>query len=168
VTQLAVAIALEMGLPTEKVDAIYYSSLIHDIGKINIPSEILSKPGKLTDLEFDLIKNHAIYGWEILRDIRFPWPVAEIVLQHHERVDGSGYPKGLKGEDILLEAKIITVADVVEAMASDRPYRPSLGIDKALEEIKRNKGCLYMPEAVDACLALFDENRFAFEEPSPL
>lgn len=168
VTQLAVAIALEMDLPAEKIDAVYYSSLIHDIGKINIPSEILSKPGKLTELEFALIKNHALYGWEILHDIYFPWPIAEIVLQHHERINGSGYPSGLKDGEIFLEAKILTVADVVEAMASDRPYRPSLGIEEALAEIKKNRGILYMPEAVDTCLALFGDERFVFREPVQL
>lgn len=166
VTQLAKAIALEMNLPGDRVDAVYYASLVHDIGKINIPSEILSKPVKLTEIEFSLIKNHTTYGWEILHNIFFPWPISDIVLQHHERLDGSGYPKGLKGRQILLEARIITVADVVEAMASDRPYRPSLGIEKALEEIEKNSGRWYMPEAVRACITLFREKGFIFREPS--
>lgn len=164
VTQLAKAIALELDLPQEKVDAVYYSSLVHDIGKINIPSEILSKPGRLTDIEFSLIKNHASYGWEILHNIYFPWPISEIVLQHHERLDGSGYPNGLKGDEILLEARILIVADVVEAMASDRPYRPSLGIDAALEEIEKFSGIRYMPEAVNACITLFRKKGFHFQE----
>lgn len=165
VTQLARAIALEMKLPAERIDAVYYASLVHDIGKINIPSEILSKPVKLTNIEFSLIKSHTNYGWEILNNIYFPWPIADIVLQHHERFDGSGYPNGLKGREILLEARIITVADVVEAMASDRPYRPTLGIDKALEEIENKRGVWFMPEAVDACLTLFREKDFVFMEP---
>ena len=163
VSQLAVAIAQEMKLPEDKIEGIRIAALVHDIGKINIPAEILSKPSKLNEMEFSLIKNHPKVGYDILRKIDFSWPVAKIVLQHHEKIDGSGYPQGLKGEKILLEAKIIGVADVVEAMSSHRPYRPSLGIDKALEEISQNRGTLYEPEVVDACLKLFKEKDFKFK-----
>jgi PAS domain S-box-containing protein len=160
VSDLARSIAKEMGLSADQRDFIRTASAIHDIGKISIPSEILSKPTKLTDLEFSLIKTHSQSGHDILKDIDFPWPVADVVLQHHERLDGSGYPQGLKGNDILLEARIMAVADVVEAIASHRPYRPSLGIDFALEEISRNKGLLYDADAVDACLKLFQEKGY--------
>jgi len=163
VSQLAVAIAQEMKLPEDKIEGIRIAALVHDIGKINIPAEILSNPSKLNEMEFSLIKNHPKVGYDILRKIDFPWPVARIVLQHHERLDGSGYPQGLKVEKILLEAKIMGVADVVEAMSSHRPYRPSLGIDKALEEISKNKGILYDLEVVNACLKLFKEKGFKFE-----
>jgi len=163
VSQLAVAIAQEMKLSEDKIEGIRIAALVHDIGKINIPAEILSKPSKLNEMEFSLIKNHPKVGYDILRKIDFPWPVAKIVLQHHEKIDGSGYPQGLKGEKILLEAKIIGVADMVEAMSSHRPYRPSLGIDKALEEIIQNRGVLYDPEVVDVCLKLFKEKDFKFE-----
>ena len=163
VSQLAVAIAQEMKLPEDKIEGIRIAALVHDIGKINIPSEILSKPSKLNNMEFSLIKNHPKVGYDILRKIDFPWPVAKIVLQHHEKIDGSGYPQGLKGDKIFLEAKIIGTADVVEAMSSHRPYRPSLGIDKALEEISQNRGILYDPEVVDVCLKLFKEKSFKFE-----
>jgi len=162
VTRLATAIAKEMGLDRERVEGIYYASLVHDIGKINVPSEILTKPVGLTEAEFALIKNHTRFGWEILRNIDFPWPVAEIVLQHHERLDGSGYPEGIKGDEILLESKIITVADVVEAMSADRPYRPSLGIERALEEIREHKGEWFLSQAVEVCLKLFQEKGFTF------
>ena len=162
VSQLAVAIAQEMKLPEDKIEGIRIAALIHDIGKINIPAEILSKPSKLNGMEFSLIKNHPKVGYDILRKIDFSWPVAKIVLQHHEKIDGSGYPQGLKGEKILLEAKIIGVADVVEAMSSHRPYRPALGIDKALEEISQNRGILYDPEVVDICFKLFKEKDFKF------
>jgi PAS domain S-box-containing protein/putative nucleotidyltransferase with HDIG domain len=163
VTKLAVALAEEMGFPKDKIDGIKIAALIHDVGKINLPAEILSKPGKLSEIEFNLIKNHSKIGYDILKKIDFPWPVAEIVLQHHEKMNGSGYPRGLKGGEILLEAKIICVADVVEAMSSFRPYRPALGIDKALEEISQNKGILYDPEVVDTCIKLFKEKGFKFE-----
>jgi len=163
VSQLAVAIAQEMKLPGDKIEGIRIAALVHDIGKLNIPAEILSKPAKLNEMEFSLIKNHPKTGYDILKTIDFPWPVARIVLQHHERLDGSGYPQGLKGDEILLEAKIMGVADVVEAMSSHRPYRPALGIDKALEEISQNRGILYDPEVVDACLKIFKEKGFKFE-----
>jgi putative nucleotidyltransferase with HDIG domain len=162
VTQLACAIAHEMGLPQEQIEGLRMAGLIHDLGKINVPSEILSRPGPLSDLQFGLVKMHAQTGHDVLKETDFPWPLADIVLQHHERMNGSGYPQGLSGEEILLEAKILAVADVVEAMASSRPYRPALGVDKALEEVSQNKGILYDPEVVDACLRLFTEKRFTF------
>jgi len=155
VADLAVAIAAEMGLSVDRRDFIRTASTIHDIGKIAIPTEILSKPAKLSNPEFGLIKTHSQSGFDILKDIDFPWPVADVVLQHHERMDGSGYPRGLKAENILLEARILAIADVVEAIASHRPYRPALSIDIALEEISRNKGILYDADVVDACLRLF-------------
>ena len=128
-----------------------------------MPAEILSKPSKLTEIEYSLIKNHPQIGYDILKSIEFPWPVAQIVLQHHERMDGSGYPQGLKNDEILIEARIIGVADVVDAMSSHRPYRPTLGIDKALEEISQNRGILYDPEVADTCLELFKEKGFKFK-----
>jgi GAF domain-containing protein len=164
VAQLACAIANEMGLPEEQIEGLRMAGLIHDLGKITVPAEILSKPGRLDDIEYGLIKAHPQIGHDVLKTIDFPWPVAQIVLEHHERMDGSGYPQGLKGEEILLEARILAVADVVEAMASFRPYRPALGVDKSLEEISQNRDILYDPGVVDACLKLFTENRFEFEQ----
>jgi len=156
VAALACAIAEEMGLSAEEIQVIRVAALLHDIGKaLFVPIEILSKPGKLTDLEMALIREHPKAGYEILRKVEFPWPVAEIVYQHHERLDGSGYPRGLKGEEILLEARIIAVADVVEAMSSHRPYRPALGVDEALAEIRKNAGKLYDPKVVEACIRVF-------------
>jgi PAS domain S-box-containing protein len=163
VTDLARAIAAELGLSADRIEGIRMASSIHDIGKISIPAEILSKPTKLTDIEFSLMKAHAQYGYEILKDVESPWPLAEVVLQHHERINGSGYPRGLQGNEILMEAKILAVADVVESMASHRPYRPAKGIDTALEEIEKNKGILYDAEVVDVCLRLFREKGFKFE-----
>jgi PAS domain S-box-containing protein/putative nucleotidyltransferase with HDIG domain len=162
VAQLASAIAREMNLPEEKIEGIQLTGLIHDIGKICIPSEILNKPGPLDEVEFNLVKAHPQTGYNILKNIEFPWPMAKIVLQHHERMDGSGYPSNLKGEEIILEARILGVADVVEAMSSHRPYRPAYSIDKALEEIKSKRGILYDPKVVDACLRLFQRG-FRFE-----
>jgi PAS domain S-box-containing protein len=163
VAKLAHTIAQEMHLPREAVEGIYMGSLIHDVGKIYVPAEILSRPGKLSEAEFNLIKAHPQVGYDIVKGIEFPWPVAKMILQHHERLDGSGYPQGLKGDEISLEARILAVADVVEAMASHRPYRPGLGLDKALEEISRNRGALYDSQAVDVCLRLFREKGFSFE-----
>jgi putative nucleotidyltransferase with HDIG domain len=162
VALLATAIAEEMGLPADRVTGIRVGGLIHDIGKIHIPTEILSKPGKLTPLELDIIKTHSEAGFDILKQTRFPWPIDQMILQHHEKLDGSGYPTGLKGEEILLEARIITVADVIEAMSSHRPYRPALGIEAALEEIRRHRGVLYDEKVVDSCLRVMDKhgNRF--------
>jgi PAS domain S-box-containing protein len=163
VSKLARVIAQEMALPSDTVDTIRIAGLIHDIGKISIPSEILSKPGKLSDTEFSLIKIHSQSGYNILKDVGLPYPIAEMVLQHHERLDGSGYPQGLTNGRILLESQIITIADVVEAMASHRPYRSALGIDVALEEIEKNKGTFYDTAAVEACIKLVREKGFTFE-----
>jgi PAS domain S-box-containing protein/putative nucleotidyltransferase with HDIG domain len=162
VTLLAEAIAREMGLPPEKLEGLRMAGLVHDIGKISIPSEILSKPSKLTPLETKLVQTHAKKGYEILKGVEFPWPLAEIVYQHHERMDGSGYPRGLKREEILVEARILAIADTVEAMASDRPYRPALGIKRALEEVAKGSGELYDADAARACLILFNEKGFSF------
>jgi PAS domain S-box-containing protein len=164
VTQLACAIAEEMGLSDERIEGIRMAAVVHDLGKISVPAEILSNPGRLNDLQWGMIKMHPQAGYDILKTVEFPWPVGQIVLQHHERMDGSGYPQGLSGEDILLEARILAVSDVVEAMASHRPYRPARGIDRALEEISQNRGVLYDPEVVDACLKLFTEKGFRFEQ----
>ena len=160
---LARTIATEMGLPQDKIDGLRMAGSIHDIGKLSIPAEILSKPTKLTNIEFSLIKEHSRSGYEMLKDVESPWPLAEIVYQHHERMDGSGYPRKLKGDEILVEARIMAVSDVVESIASHRPYRPSLGIDAALEEIEKNKGTLYDADAVDVCLRLFREKGFKLE-----
>jgi len=154
------AIAAEMGLDQQKIDGIRMAGIIHDIGKLSIPAEILTKPTKLTKIEFSLIKEHARCGYEMLKDVESPWPLAEMVYQHHERMDGSGYPRNLKGDEILIEARILAVADVVEAMASHRPYRASLGIETALEEIEKNKGVLYDRDVADACLRLFREKGY--------
>jgi putative nucleotidyltransferase with HDIG domain len=162
VADLARAMATEMGLPADQIEAVRMAATVHDIGKIAVPAEILSKPGRLSDAEFELIKVHPKAGYDILRGIDFLWPIAQIVLQHHERLDGSGYPAGLCGEHILIEARIIGVADVVEAMSTHRPYRPSLGLDEALAELSRNKGVLYDASAADACLRLFTEKQFSF------
>jgi HD-GYP domain-containing protein (c-di-GMP phosphodiesterase class II) len=147
-----------MGLSKEKIEGIQLAGLLHDVGKILVPGEILSMPGKLSELAFNMVKTHPQIGHDILKEIEFPYPVATFVLQHHERMDGSGYPSGLSGNQILLEARILAVADVVEAMASHRPYRPVLGINKALQEIKQNRGTLYDAQAVDACLRILARN----------
>jgi PAS domain S-box-containing protein len=161
---LARAIATEMGLPQDTIEGIRMAGSIHDIGKLSIPAEILSKPTKLTNIEFSLIKEHSLKGFEMLKDVESPWPLAEIVYQHHERMNGSGYPRNLKGDGILMEARILAVSDVVEAMASHRPYRPGLGIDLALEEIEKNRGTFYDNAVADACLRLFREKGFKLEE----
>jgi PAS domain S-box-containing protein len=163
VADLARAMAKEMGLKEEQIDGIRMAGIVHDLGKISVPAEILSKPTKLNDIEFALIKTHPQVSYDILKDIDFPWPVAQTVFQHHERLDGSGYPQGLKGEEMLLEARILAVADVVEAIASHRPYRPAQGIEAALEQISNKKGILYDEAAVVACLKLFREKRFQFD-----
>ena len=160
VADLARAIATEMDLPENQIDGIRMAGVIHDLGKIAEPAEILSKPGRLTEIEYSLIKMHPQVGYDILKEIEFAWPVDMIVLQHHERLNGSGYPKGLSGNKILIESRIMAVADVVEAMASHRPYRAALGIDKALGEITKNKGALYDPQVVDACVRLFTKKGF--------
>jgi len=160
---LARAIAAEMGLPPEKIEGIRMAGYIHDIGKLSIPAEILSKPTKLSEIEFALIKEHAQSGYEILKNVESPWQLAEMVYQHHERMDGSGYPRKLQGNDIIIEARILAVADVVEAMASHRPYRPSLGIDLALAEIEKNRGIVYDDDVVAAGIRIFRLNGFKLE-----
>lgn len=157
---LACAIAEEMELPEDKIEGIQMAGAIHDIGKLSVPVEILSKPTKLTHVEFSLIKEHPHSGFEMLKDIESAWPLAEIVYQHHERMNGAGYPKKLKGDEILIEARILAVADVVEAISSHRPYRPAFDIKEALNEIKINKGILYDASVVDACLRLFQEKGY--------
>lgn len=164
VAKLAAAIASELGLPENTVTALKMAGTLHDIGKINIPSEILSKPGRLNQVEFDLIKTHPYIGREILESIDFPWPICEIVSQHHERLDGSGYPQGMKGDEICTEAKILAVADVVSAMSCHRPYRSALGLQQALEEIAQHRGTLYDPASVDACYRLFTQKGFTLED----
>lgn len=163
VTLLACAIAEEMGLTDDQFDGLRMAGLIHDLGKINVPAEILSKPGRINDIEYSIIRFHPQICHDILKTIELPWPVATIVLQHHERLNGSGYPQGLKDDEIMLEARILAVADVVEAMASHRPYRPALGITHALTEITKHGGTLYDPEVIDACLKVFTKKKFKFE-----
>jgi HD-GYP domain-containing protein (c-di-GMP phosphodiesterase class II) len=160
VADLARSIATEMNLSVDQINGIRMAATIHDLGKISVPAEILSKPTKLTAIEFSLIKTHSQSGHDILKNIDFPWPIARMVLEHHERMDGSGYPNGLIAEETLLESRILAVADVVESMASHRPYRPALGIDAALKEIEKNRGALYDTGAVDACVRLFREKGF--------
>lgn len=160
VARLAVAIAQQLGLAIDQIEGIKAAALLHDIGKIHVPAEFLSKPGKLSEPEFAFIKTHAKIGYEILKSIRFPWPVAQIVCQHHERMDGSGYPYGLSGDQIPIETRIISVADVVEAMASHRPYRVALGIEQALEEILHNAGRFYDPQVVYTCIDLFTKKDY--------
>jgi len=162
VSQLAVAIAGALNFESDRVEGLGFGALIHDIGKIAVPSEILTTPRCLTALEMELIRTHAQSGYDIMKDIDFPWPVAQMILQHHERLDGSGYPRGLRGDEILPEARILAVADVVEAMSSHRPYRPGFGIDKALEHVQEYRGTLYDPQAVDACIDLFRQRNFTF------
>ncbi len=163
VATLARAIAEEMDLPAHQIEGIFMAGVVHDLGKIYVPAEILSKPSRLNDIEFSLIKTHSQVGYDLLKTIDFPWPIAQIVHQHHERLNGSGYPQGLSSEQILIEAKIICVADVVEAMASHRPYRPAMGVETALEHIKEESGNLYDSEAVNMCLRLFSEKSFQFD-----
>jgi PAS domain S-box-containing protein/putative nucleotidyltransferase with HDIG domain len=155
VSEIAAAIAEEMGLPSEQIEGIKIAGLIHDVGKIAIPTEILVKPGKLTPTERLLVEYHAEAGYNILKDVEFPWPILDSIHQHHERMNGSGYPSGLLNENITFEARILAIADVVEAMASHRPYRPAFEIDIALKEIEKNKGVLYDENAANACLNLF-------------
>ena len=165
VADLARSIAREMNLSRDQIEGIRTAAIIHDLGKISVPAEILSKPAKLTDIEFSLIKTHPQSGYDILKDIEFPWPVARMVLEHHERMDGSGYPNGLKGDQTLLESRILSVADVVEAMASHRPYRPGLGLEIALREIETHRGTLYDEAVAEACLRLFREKGYRLAEP---
>jgi len=163
VAELAQALAERLELGERRSEGVYMAALIHDIGKIHVPSEILSKPGRLSDLEYALIKTHPAVGAEALQMVPFPWPLQEMIRQHHERSDGSGYPRGLSGDEILMEARILCVADVVEAMQSHRPYRPALGQDVALEEVRRGSGKTFDGAVVEACLGLFQDG-FAFSE----
>jgi putative two-component system response regulator len=160
VADLASAIARQLQWPQEQIEGLYLASVVHDFGKIRVPTEILCKPGKLKDLEFRLVQEHSKTGYDILQSIAFPWPIAQTVYQHHERLDGSGYPQGLHGPDILPEAKVLAVADVVEAMMSHRPYRASLGPEVALQEIEKHRGTFYEAEVVDACVCLFREQGY--------
>ena len=160
VAEIAVAIGAELGFDARRQQGLRVAGLLHDIGKITIPSEILSKPGRLSAVEFALVKGHPQASYDVLKDVEFPWPVALVALQHHERIDGLGYPQGLQGEAILFEARIMAVADVIEAMASHRPYRPGLGIDEALAEIERERGRKYDAVVVDACVKLFREKNY--------
>ena len=163
VAQLACAIARKMGLPDEQIYGIRIIGVVHDIGKIAVPGDILSKPGRLSTEELSIIKTHPQVAYDVLKNLEFPWPVAETVLQHHERLDGSGYPSGISGEAIILEARILCVADVVESMVSHRPYRPALGAERALREIVRNKGILYDPAVADACSKLSSNGGFEID-----
>jgi putative nucleotidyltransferase with HDIG domain len=160
VAAIAAAIGAHLGLDENRQEGLRVAGYLHDVGKIIVPSEILCKPGKLSAIEFQLIQGHVQAGYDVLKNVKFPWPVAQVALQHHERMDGSGYPQGLKGEAILLEARVIAVADVIEAMSSHRPYRPGLGITAALAEIERGRGTLYDSQVADACLKLFREDGY--------
>jgi len=162
VAQLACAIGRELELDEDAIYGLRMASVLHDLGKITVPAEILTRPGQLNDLEYGIIKNHVQAGYDIIKKIEFPWPLAEIVMQHHERIDGSGYPRGLTGDDIMFEAKILAVADVFETIASHRPYRPSLGINRAIEELNEHKGVLYDEKVASACVVLMEEKGFQF------
>ena len=163
VSELATAIASSMDFDNERLEWLRLGAKIHDIGKISVPTDILNKPGKLTSAEFEIIEAHPKIGYDILRDVNFPYPVKEIILQHHERLDGTGYPHKLMADEITLEAKIVAVADVVEAMSSHRPYRPAIGIGAALAEIKRGRGSAYESNTVDVCISLFKNNKFEWK-----
>jgi putative nucleotidyltransferase with HDIG domain len=163
VAKLAVALGREIGLSENQLKGLEVAGTLHDIGKIYVPAEILSKPGKLRKNEFNIIKDHAEVGYDLLKTIEFPWPVAQMVLQHHERLDGSGYPNGMTGDNIMIEARIMGVADVVEAMATHRPYRPAMNIEKALLELIQRKGTLYDAAVVDACVRLVSDKGFKFD-----
>ena len=165
VARLSCAIARELKLSHDTVYGLKMAGSIHDLGKITVPAEILSKPGQLSPIEYELIKGHAQAGYDMLKKIEFPWPLKEIIIQHHERIDGSGYPRGLKGDQILLEAKILAVADVFETISSHRPYRPSLGFNRAVEELTINRSILFDARVVDACLNVFEEGKFSFDTP---
>ena len=163
VALLASAIANEIDLDKDTIDGIYVAGLLHDVGKISVPNDILAKPGKLNEGEFIIIKNHPIISYNILEHIEFPWPIAQMVKQHHERLDGSGYPKGIKGKKMSIQAKILSVADVVEAMTAHRPYRPAMGLNKALSEIEKNKDILYDKDIAEACIKVLEEKKIKFK-----
>lgn len=165
VSKLATAISQEMNLPQDKIEGVKIASLVHNVGKVNLPTEIVSKPGNLVEVELNLVKNYPRTGYGILSKVDFPWPIADIVFQYQEKIDGSGYPRGLKGAEILIEAKILGVANVIEAMTSNRSYRQAFSIDEALTEISKYKNILFDPEVVDTCLILFKEKGFEFESP---
>jgi putative nucleotidyltransferase with HDIG domain len=160
VTRLSVAIAEVMGLDEDRISALRLAAMVHDIGKIYVPADFLNKPGKLSEVEYSILWTHPTIGRDILKSVDFVWPISKIVMQHHERMNGSGYPKGLSGKDIMLEARIMSVADVIDAMDSHRPYRPSLGMEKALEEIESNRGSHFDSNVVDACVHLIKEENF--------
>ncbi len=164
VAELAGAIAVELGLPAKQIDGVRLAGQVHDLGKLSVPAEILNKAGGFNDTEWALVREHPRVGGEILHPVEFPWPIAEIVWQHHERFDGSGYPRGLRGEAILLEARIIAVADVVEAMSSRRPYRPALGLERALVEIAGHGGIRYDPEVAAACLRVCENAKWTHQQ----
>jgi putative nucleotidyltransferase with HDIG domain len=164
VSELAAAIAAEMGLSEHDIEGIKTAGLLHDVGKVYVPIQILSKPGKLAAVEYNLVKVHSAVGYDILKNVDFPWPIAESVLQHHEKLDGSGYPHSLAGAAIMVSARIIAVADTVEAMSNFRPYRPAPGIQAALKEISSRSGILYDPECAEACTRLFNEGGFRFSQ----
>ena len=162
VANLARYIATDMGLSEQQIDGTRMAGVLHDLGKISVPVEILTKPSRLTEIEYKMIQTHPQVALDILKEIEFPWPIAQIVYQHHERMDGSGYPLGISGEEILIEARIVAVADTVEAMVSHRPYRPALGVKQALKEILQKRAIIYDPKAVDACVKLFRDKKFKF------
>lgn len=164
VASLAKAIGRKLSLPPDQMEGIFVAATLHDIGKIYVPAEILSKPGRLSPIEYSLIKEHSRLGYEILKPIEFPWPVAEIVFQHHEHLDGSGYPSGLRGDSIRLEARVLTVADLVEAISSHRPYRVAMGNHIALDQLRMGAGTIFDPQIVDVCLSLFESGEFEFPE----
>jgi HD-GYP domain-containing protein (c-di-GMP phosphodiesterase class II) len=166
VAELCSSIGTELRLSEERIHGLHLAATIHDLGKIGIPAEILARPGRLSDSQFALVKEHPSIAFSILRNVSFPWPIANIIIQHHERIDGSGYPMGLKDDDLLMESKILAVADVVEAMASHRPYRAALGVDAALSEITAQRGVTLDAAAVDACLRVFSEQGFKFDSKS--
>jgi len=164
VSSLAVAIASEIGLDRDLIEGIRVAALLHDIGKYSVPSEILCRPGKLSDVEYSFVKKHTLFGRDLIAPLSFPWSISEIIYQHHERMNGSGYPEGMRGDKICIEAKVISVAEVVVAMTSHQPYRPAHSIEDALKEIEKNRGILYDPDVANACLALFREKGFKLKE----